>query len=270
MPSNSCWGKFFSCCQKTGVVFNDVVDVLEGLVNQTELFINVLIAAGVINSDDENVVQALRVLSTMNSSLKVADKVAQRLKKYVPEDLAQVPDLNGDGRVDGKDLIMLLKDGQNTLTDLISEGLVTTKNAQAWQNVFIQLISALESPSSGLRTVTGASFAQAKATIGPAEVKAISDRLQDRPANLLYVNRNFPKRSDLVVENETLKTVNSRLSASNQRLNSRLANMDMTSDAAVERSLKRHRFQLVPTDRASRAAPESSEQSTRHFAANRA
>lgn len=264
MPSNGCWGKFFSCCQKTGVVFNEVVVVLEGLVNQTELFINVLIAAGVINSDDENVVQALRVLSTMNGSLKVADKVAQRLKKYVPEDLAQVPDLNGDGKIDGKDLAMLLKDGQATLTDLIKEGFVTPENAQAWQNVFIQLISALDNQSSGLKKVTANSFAEAKATIGPAQLKAISDRLNNRPANLLYVNENFPKRADLVAEIQTLKSDNARVNESNRRLNSKFATMDMTSDAAVQRSLQRYTFQLVPTA-TSRDVNENRAKQTLHF-----
>jgi hypothetical protein len=203
MPNNSCWGKFFSCCQKTGVVFNEVASVVEGLVNQAELFINILVAANVIDRNNDDVVKALQVLATTRSSLKLADGVVSKLKKYIPDDLAKVPDLNGDGRVNAEDLVILLSDGQETLNQLISDGFVTQENAAVWQRVFVELIAALKQPT--LRSVTGQTFAAAKTTLGPQAIDEISARLKDRKANERYISRTFPERSKLIESNAKLK-----------------------------------------------------------------
>jgi len=258
-----CWSNFFSCCKKTGVIFNEVVTVLEGLVNQTELFINVLIAAGAINANDDNVVQALRVLSKINGSLKVADSVAQRLKKFVPEDLTKVPDLNGDGRIDAKDLVMLLKDGQATLKDIINEGLVTSENALTWENVFIQLISALESPNSGLHKITGNRFAEAKTSLGEIQLQAVKDRLHNRSDNLLYVEQHYPNRAQLVVENNAFQAEIRELKTVNRELHSQLRARNRSLDGAVERALQKQTFHVVP------ATLQNEEPSTRQSGTNR-
>ncbi len=217
MPSNSCWGKFFSCCQKTGVVFNEVASVVEGLVNQAELFINILVAANVINKNNDDVVKALQVLATTRNSLKLADSVVAKLKKYIPEDLAKVPDVNGDGKIDAQDIVTLLSDGQETLNQLIKDGFVTQENAQAWQRVFVELIAALKQPT--VLNVDWRNFAAAKTALGPEAMQAISTRLKDRKANERYIERTYPDRSKLVDANEKLKQ-------SVASLNDRIVNMD--------------------------------------------
>lgn len=153
------------------------LEILTKLVDQAGIFINVLATAGVINSNDPKVTQALRVLQEIRNPLKFTQYVSDRLSKYIVQDLKDVPDLDKNGVINARDLALLLEEGHGVLNELVLQKIISQDDARPWQEVFIALINAIKLPDV---QVAGNNFADHKAKIGPQGLQGISTALRTK------------------------------------------------------------------------------------------
>lgn len=157
------------------------LEILTKLVDQAGIFINVLATAGVINSNDPKVAQALKILQEIRNPLKFTKYVSDRLSKYIVQDLKDVPDLDKNGVINANDLALLLEEGHGVLNELVLQKIISEDDARPWQGVFIALIDAIKLPEV---QAAGNNFAEHKRSIGPQGLQTMSTALRTKQHDL--------------------------------------------------------------------------------------
>lgn len=197
---------------KAGMVVSEVASILETMASQTQVFITALADANIINRNDEKVLKAIDALNQIQKAIPLAPAIMDELVKIVPKDIKKLGDLNGDGNIDVKDLILTLQSGQNVLKKFIASGFFDATEAVNWQDAFSKLISALNAKPGVHKTTYKAALAQ-------TQQSPPSEPVPETHEEVIRQNARLRQQRDVAVaELQELRTTHKTMVRTNAQL----------------------------------------------------